>query len=246
MGNCLVTKLKQSINSSDLEVFGKITYKVSTVANPTTSTQVAPKFNLTEGQITLTIIGDGHFTDSTFTDDLGKTQIVSAGLTRYLSNGDYLVVVDKYDTRITEQLPLPLGDIGCYVVNIADYKYLTNLTSLNYGERNTRTKGNISELGNLHNLTSLMGRHNPNVTGSIEGLVEAMWDGGNGRTSGNLVVNVHSGGVTFKGASYSERLRLEFGANSVAVKVDNTEGTLWATYDGTWTYTRNVSSIDGE
>lgn len=245
MGNCLVTKLKQSINSNDLEVFGKITYKVSTVANPTTSTQVAPKFKLTGGQITLTIIGDGHFTDSTFIDDLGKTQTVWAGATRYLSNGDYLLVVDKYDTRITEQMFIPQGS-ACYPMNIADYKYLTNLTVLSYGDYNTVTKGNIAELGNLHNLTTLQGRLNPNVTGSIEGLVEAMWDGGNGRTSGNLVANVHSGGVTFKGASYSERLRLEFGASSVAVKIDNQAGTLWATYDGTWTYTRNVSSIDGE
>lgn len=92
MNNCLVTKLKATVNDDSLPTFGAIPLIIRTIngVTPTAVTQALGVRRLTE-DTTIKIVGDGYFTDATLTQNLGKTANLYADTTNtvYFSPGNY-------------------------------------------------------------------------------------------------------------------------------------------------------------
>lgn len=89
MGNCFVTKLKESVNNDSLEYLNNLKIIVHSVSNPN-----ANNFSIfvgTSSANTLNIIGDGHFTDGSFTEDRGKTAPTNAN--QKFANGNYTMLL---------------------------------------------------------------------------------------------------------------------------------------------------------
>lgn len=87
--NCLVTKLKAVVNNPDLLKIGEFRIHVSSIANPTTNTQ-GIQIGLSDTVEAYIINGEGHFTDSTLTQDLGQHITMQLGTNNYyVSNGDF-------------------------------------------------------------------------------------------------------------------------------------------------------------
>jgi hypothetical protein len=97
MAKCLVTTLPESVSDTSLLKLGDflIHYK------HTTGNVGFIEWCAASQGLTLTIIGDGYFTDATGTANQGKTFTVPPnyiGRRSYLSNGEYDICVhDKYN-----------------------------------------------------------------------------------------------------------------------------------------------------
>lgn len=97
MARCLITKLEGVVNDASLLKLGELRFSVSRIGEPTADTQKM-YIQFTTAQ-TLSIVGDGYFTDATLAENKGKTLNCPANtlVTFYLSNGDYEVSIpDKY------------------------------------------------------------------------------------------------------------------------------------------------------
>ena len=168
MGKCLITKLNGTVNNTNLLKVGEIRIHIKKVDSPTTASQTLGLSFAKDA--TLTIIGDGYFTDKTLTENKGKT-LTTPFTSVFVSNGDFdIAMQSKYDcTRIT---PYYAGQVEAHItynkiINIDDLKYSINLTTLYMNGKGTT--GNLSSLSNLTNLTSI-GLSNTSVTGNIESL----------------------------------------------------------------------------
>lgn len=97
MNKCLVTRLSGVVNNPSLLKLGEMRIKVEKVKSPNSSTQgFAFTFNK---QATLSILGDGYFTDENLTNNLGKEMQVEPNTSTaiYVSNNDItLCISDKY------------------------------------------------------------------------------------------------------------------------------------------------------
>lgn len=144
MNKCLVTKLNGSVSDNSLLKIGEMRIKVDKIDSPTNKSQ-AIKINVVK-PITLTIIGDGYFTDSTLSENKGKTVSLSIGeKVLYVSNGDYEISIsNKYalyvffdgDIEYTNVSSNKLIDVDClkYSDNLVDFrtkKCIGNIASLN-------------------------------------------------------------------------------------------------------------------
>ena len=97
MARCLITRLEGVVNDASLLKLGELRFSVSKIAEPTADTQKM-MIQFTAAQ-TLSIVGDGYFTDATLAENRGKNLNCPANtlVTYYLSNGDYEVSIpDKY------------------------------------------------------------------------------------------------------------------------------------------------------
>ena len=124
--NCLVTKLKEIVENSNLPMFGMACITVVPEENPT-STNRACMVGFTE-PTTLIIEGDGYFTDETLTQNLGKTMpytsVVGGGLLVYLSNNaTYKLYLDKYKVKLLNTRAVSRGKI----VNFNDFDYAESI-----------------------------------------------------------------------------------------------------------------------
>lgn len=97
MSKCLVTKLSGVVNNTSLFKLGEMRIKVESVKSPNSNTQ---GFSFTfNKQATLSILGDGYFTDENLSNNLGKEKQVEPNTNTviYVSNNDItLCVSDKY------------------------------------------------------------------------------------------------------------------------------------------------------
>ena len=139
MGKCLVTKLIGIVNNDSLLRVGEIRFSISAVSNPTSESQKL-SISYSTGS-SLEIIGNGYFTDSTLSQNLGKSRNVNEGSnTVYVSNGNFsLIAKNKYNIE-----SITIGN--AYSFNIDDVKWsnLYNITA-NY----TNTEGDISSLASI-------------------------------------------------------------------------------------------------
>lgn len=97
MNKCLVTRLSGVVNNTSLFKLGEMRIKVEKVKTPNSATQgFTFSFNK---QATLSILGDGYFTDANLTNNLGKEMQVEPNTSTniYVSNNDItLCISDKY------------------------------------------------------------------------------------------------------------------------------------------------------
>ena len=93
--NCLVTKLKGVVDNVELPVLGCL--KIKKIAGGIGKIDVIHKAN--QSNITYTIVGDCYFTDSTSSQNYGKTIVSPTGKihdTMYISSeAGYIIVPNK-------------------------------------------------------------------------------------------------------------------------------------------------------
>ena len=166
MANCLVTKLNGSVDNNELLRVGEMRVKVESVESPTKDTQ---GFGVAFTEpTTVEIVGDGYFTDSTLTENKGKSMVVSSLLGVIVSQATTVSIRNKYKLRSLHVF-IPSGNPygENKVLNIDDLKYSTSLSSLNLSKM--KASGNIDNLKNLTSLNFLYVRFTQ-VSGDIASL----------------------------------------------------------------------------
>lgn len=95
MNKCLVTKLNGVCQNDRLLKIGEFRMKVSRVSSPNNKTQGL--MLEVSAPTKLKILGDGYFTDSSLSNNLGKEIDVAVAQNVFFSNGDYdISILDKY------------------------------------------------------------------------------------------------------------------------------------------------------
>lgn len=101
MGNCIISKLGGSVDNDNLLQLGDVRLVVKAMSETYASQPNAHKFTLRffslEGEPSMEIVGDGYFTDSTMTQNLGKNIVIEDGsgtaLPYYVSDGNYEIII---------------------------------------------------------------------------------------------------------------------------------------------------------
>ena len=189
MGNCLVTKLKGTVQNSDLLRVGELRICVHKIDNPNGETQRI-NLNFTE-DVKLEIIGDGYFTNTTLVSNLGKSLTAKANTESlvYVSNGDFeIAILNKYalmkiNTRTSKNIAIKdivdlkysssLKYLGVNSVeNIGYFSDIKSLTKLGYlALSNANIKGSLSDLESLTNLSYIIvGNTSNKLTGNVSSL----------------------------------------------------------------------------
>lgn len=189
MGNCLVTKLKGTVQNSDLLRVGELRICVHKIDNPSSETQRI-NLNFTE-DVKLEIIGDGYFTDKTLVSNLGKTLTAKANVETlvYVSNGEFeIAILNKYaltkiNTRTNKKTAIKdIADLKYSsslnylainsVENVGSFSDIKSLATLSYlAISDANINGNLSDLGTLTNLSYLIiGNTSNKSTGDVRSL----------------------------------------------------------------------------
>lgn len=100
MGNCIISKLGGSVDNDSLLQLGDMRLYVKSMedagyASDANAHKFILKFHSIEDSPSMDILGDGYFTDSTMSQNLGKSITIAdtSEKTYYVSDGDYEVVV---------------------------------------------------------------------------------------------------------------------------------------------------------
>ena len=164
MGNCLVTKLKGTVQNSNLFRGGEMRICVHRIDNPSSETQRI-NLNFTE-DVKLEIIGNGYFTNNTLVSNLGKSLIAKANVETlvYVSNGDFeIAILNKYAlTKISTSTNKKTA-----IKDIADLKYSSGLNYLS-----TNSVENVGYFSDIKSLTNLgyLATSNANINGNLSDL----------------------------------------------------------------------------
>ena len=158
----------------------------------------------------------------------------------------YGVITDTDNKSISELITM-FPNITA--LDFAGFKITGNISSLAVWQNLTEFSSvdhlaNVAFEGNIESLASLISLggsgandfRTPNVTGTLEGLVEGQVS--NGRNSGNMILQLGLSAVTLNNTEVNKTIRITFTASEVSI-----DGTVLsdhlATYDvtsGTWTY----------
>lgn len=225
--DCLVTKLKGIVNDDSIYKLGEIRISKSYADE---FTQIGQGFRISFiKDATISIVGDGYFTDMTGSQNNGKTIECTANtpVNFYVSNGDFEIALsDKYSIGYLG-LSKTEEATGSYNYNktkniVGDLdalKYCTNMSTFDAGMV-FNIKGDLKILGNIPLLntldisqTKISGNISvlkcplktlnidrcDNITGSVESFVAAQR--GAGRNTGSCTLNVGSDStITFDGS----------------------------------------------
>lgn len=166
MGNCLVTKLNGAIEDTSMLRIGEMRVHFSKVDNPTKATQELVVVGTKEG--VLEIIGNGHFTDETLTQNLGKTAKVKTWQESVYVSEEVreVAILDKYSITKLLSSYTPQDNTPNKSFDLSSLKYSRNLSNLNFG--GSGVYGDISNLKDCP-LGSLF-LMNTNIKGDISSL----------------------------------------------------------------------------
>ena len=159
MGKMFKTKYPSAVNNDNLLRIGEMRIHISG------DNKEKPLYMTFNKNTELEIIGDGYFTDSTYTQNLGKKTSYPAdsGNYLYLSNGNYdVAILNKY--AITY---LSKGQNVTASLDIDSFKYSTNITFISIG--GPLTTGDLSSLSGLSKLSTL-DINGTSVTGDLSSL----------------------------------------------------------------------------
>ena len=160
--NCLITRLKGVIDDDSFYKLGELRLSKSQADE---FTQIGQSFRIAfVKNATVSIIGDGYFTDTTGSQNKGKIVncLANTPYNLFISNGDYEISFsDKYSIG---NFTFKQADetTGTYLYNntkniigdLSSLKYSNNMSSLDLGLV-FNIKGELSILGNLKSLTNL-------------------------------------------------------------------------------------------
>lgn len=162
MNKCLVTKLNGSVNNNAILKLGEMRFKVTSAANPTSTSQLVTfNFNKT---CEVKIIGDGYITDSNLSANKGKSIVIPANTSTdvYFSNGDYEVsIADKYSVVVFK------SSSSNATIDIEDFKYSDKLGTLM--SLSKESFGDVSCLKDLVGL-KVLNLSSYNITGKLSDL----------------------------------------------------------------------------
>ena len=146
MNECLVTKLKGTVDNDDLLKYGEFKFKfnadpgnVITISNVKTNSVYKIK-------------GEGYFTDSTGVQNYGKEFTAAAGEAYFIATGVGEVICQhKYDMNL---FTVVRGTYGSTEMNVEDFSYSSNnITYLVIG--NSKLRGQVTKLnGKVNNAFS--------------------------------------------------------------------------------------------
>lgn len=173
MTQCLITKLKGIVDNNSLKKLNEFRIRVTKITSPDSNTQgFSVQFSK---ETTLSIIGDGYFTDENLSANKGKSLIVPAQdgnniTTIYLSNGTYEVSIpDKF--ALTRLSSSPKGVFSSekkhFSLDIDELKYVNSMLSLSL--YNIKATGDISSLSNKVKMNELR-LCNVDIYGNIDSL----------------------------------------------------------------------------
>lgn len=195
MDTCLVTKLKAIVDNDNLEKLGYFNVGPFTAVgheNEASYHQFSCSFLSSQ---TL-IARNGHFTDSTMTQDLGTTKSVYSAEDIYVSDGT-IVEVPKYKLRTLVFAPLA----SYPVMDIANILYAENIESFVVYNR---AKGKLSDISNNTSTFNLNISDNPYITGNVSDAPKGI--------SMFQAYNTNIDGVLSSlDSSYTNLLTIEFG-----------------------------------
>ena len=168
--DCLVTKLKGTVNDDSLEFLGSLSIKKTKYSESWDKSACSFRI-MSDKEITLHIIGNGNFTDSTGTENLGKDYNVPMSETDiYVSNDDMIInISDKYSLIELHLSPYNANKEGLLsksvVRGLDSLKYCKKLKTLNLA--NSSTSGDIEALKDLTELTTLNLTECKSISGNI-------------------------------------------------------------------------------
>ena len=170
MNKCLVTKLNGVCPNDRLLKVGEFRMKISRVPSPNNKTQGL--MLEVSAPIKLKILGDGYFTDSSLSNNLGKEIDVTGIQNVFFSNGDYdISILDKY--KICR---IQTGANGTQFVENDQYNKSFNIDGLKFSKDMISIDSNSKGVsGNLSSLESLTKLDRINIYGSsIYGDISAL------------------------------------------------------------------------
>ncbi len=193
MGNCLVTKLKGTVDNSSLPVLNELLLTVVKNENSDEMSNLFLKTKEGEWQ-TISVVGDGYMMINKDTSTTYQTININGASHLRCSNGNYkLSIKNKYYTT-------GIGDkygestVSNIVINLADFEYLDmkeiqlmapfNNSGMNYSGtmeeigrfinleilylwQGLGITGNLSSLSNLHSLKRVMLTNNGGYSGDV-------------------------------------------------------------------------------
>ena len=213
MSECLVTKLKSSVNDDYLRKMGELRFDI----NSTSSHSI--QLNVASSNAVLRIVGDG-----TYTPDGGsptkECKLITDWNNGTLSAGKYTVFIsDKYNLRFNSSWSGSYSDrwgvsmdmkelqYSSFIVqcsfaftsvygSISDIPSAPSVTTVNFS--NTKVEGDVSVIGGkFYNATEILFSEVPTVYGTLESMLNLMVS--KGRNSGTCKVYMRDSGVTYQG-----------------------------------------------
>jgi len=175
MAETLVTQYAGTVDNDNLPKLGELRFSIT----PAQNTNV--RYNLLElstkageGDVVVSVIGNGYITDANRTANLGTSKTIAAGANMdktYFSNGTFTVVVsNKY--AITALIGGTGASGSCNYKNwsfdIEQLRGMSNLTNLQF--HTSGFYGDIISLSSLTNLEELDFRVNELIYGDIKAI----------------------------------------------------------------------------
>lgn len=237
--NCLVTKLKVSVDNSNLHKLGILTYKYSTA--PTSGNlQVTYNSNVVTPIQAKAFDAQGNLLGTSYTTENPKKIRLDYNL---ISNISYIEIYDIYNIKeivtnqgVPDNIPscLSLVSFDETWYNGVDFDILDFSDSLEIIKVNgTKIKGNTSNLSKFRNITRLDIQYVTTFSGSVEEFGEILL---NDYTQDKDVLLNIANNLTFHNTKVADptTYTISVASSQVTVKVGNVTK---ATYDGTtWTY----------
>ncbi len=211
MSECLVTTLKESVSDTSLLKLGQIRIHYDSTKGSSHNIE----FSAGSGGLLIEIVGNGYFTDSTFTQNLGTTTSIQpnwVGILVYLSDGEYdIVITNKYNIGYRM-----IMISGCFTFDLDELAYtnrpFNNLTLYNSNltgnihsliERsgsslayiqfaNTAVEGTTSDLAQFTNVEQLHINGAKNIKGNISAMAGSINPSALSLQDTNLVGNIAS------------------------------------------------------
>lgn len=171
MGNCLVTKLKGSVNDTSILRLGELRVHFNKVSAPNGATQgINVRF---DEECSLEVLGneEAYFTDVTLAENKGKKISAQVGIMDIVvSNNDCdVAILNKYAITSFETTNYNYTTSAeSKSININYFKYSKRLTKLNVGRM--QSSGDIESMKDLTNLTIFNVYGCRNITGDISNL----------------------------------------------------------------------------
>lgn len=155
MNKCLITKLNGSVTNDELLKIGEIRIHVKSCPSPSDKTQGIAISSIKE--TTLTIVGDGYFTDNTLSENKGKIYNLPAHTLTdiFVSNGDFdISISDKYSLDILSLKSSVSDSLPDYhYFDIENLCYSKEIMELNFSGNSV--SGNIDTLASLTRVTKI-------------------------------------------------------------------------------------------
>lgn len=147
MGNCLLTTLNASVNNDALPYFDTFKFTLKAKSNATSFSNNIKTFN--NDVIKLSMKGDGYFTNSSGTENLGKSITYTMPTTECLKDV-YYKSTEPVDIYINHKYSLTRLNITPSIlasIDISQFKDCVNLTYI--AAMDCGASGNLSDIANL-------------------------------------------------------------------------------------------------